>query len=116
MQNSSNVFWEMQGGATCHKTTEIRAFINAQFQSCVISCRAKVKWLPYSPNLPLFFGSYAIIHLCEQKPSIINGLKKTFQDMVHMIPEQMIQDPVGNIHKKCNARKQAEGDHFESFL
>ena len=57
-----------------------------------------------------------MIHLREQKPSIINGLKKTFKDMVHMIPEQMIQDPVGNIHKKCNAREQAEGDHFESFF
>jgi hypothetical protein len=33
-----------------------------------------------------------------------------------MIPEQMIQDAVGNIHKMCNARKQAEGDRFESFL
>ncbi len=36
--------------------------------------------------------------------------------MVHIIPEQMIQDPVGNIHKKCKPRKQAEGDFFESFL
>ena len=36
--------------------------------------------------------------------------------MVHMIPEQMIQDPVGNIHKKFNARKQVEGNYFESFL
>ena len=57
-----------------------------------------------------------MIYLREQKPSIINGLKKTFKNMVHMIPEQMIQDPVGNIHKKCNARKQAEGNHFESFF
>ena len=57
-----------------------------------------------------------MIHLRQQKPSIINGLKKLFKDIVHMIPEQMIQDIVGNIHKKCNARKQAEGDHFESFL
>ena len=57
-----------------------------------------------------------MIHLREQKPSIINGLKKTFEDMVHMIPEQMIQDPVGNINKKCIARKQAKSDHFESFL
>ena len=57
-----------------------------------------------------------MIHLHKQKPLIINELKKTFIDTVHMIPEQMIQDPVGNIHKKCNARKQAEGNHFESFL
>ena len=42
--------------------------------------------------------------------------EKTFKDMVYMIPEQMIQDPVGNINKKCNARKQGEGDHFESFF
>ena len=57
-----------------------------------------------------------MIRLCKQKPSIINELKKTFEDMVHMIPEQMIRDPVGNIHKKYNALKQAEGNHFESFL
>ena len=53
-----------------------------------------------------------MIYLRKEKPSIINGLKKTFKDMVHMIPEQMIQDPVGNIHKNSNARKQTEGNHF----
>ena len=106
----------MQGCATCHKVAEIRVFFNAQFQSCVISCKAKVKWLPYSPNLPKFFWFYAKIQLRKKKPSIINELKKTFKDMAHMIREQMSQDPVGNIHKKCNARKQAEGNHFESFL
>ena len=115
-QNSSNVFWEIQCGVTCYTTAEIRAFFNAQFQSRVISCTAKVKWLPYSLNLPWFFWSYTLFHLRKQKPLIINGLKKTFKDMVHIIPEQMIQDQVGNIHKKCNAHKQAEGDHFKSFL
>ena len=87
----------MQGGATCHTTAEIRAFFNAQFQNCVISCKAKVKWLPYSPNLP-YFWSYAIIHLAKKKLSTINEQKK---DVVHMIPEQMIQDTVGNIHKNA---------------
>ncbi len=57
-----------------------------------------------------------MIHLRQQELSIINGLKKLFKDIVHMIPGQMIQDIVGNIHKKCNDLKQAEGDHFESFL
>ncbi len=57
-----------------------------------------------------------MIHLRKPKQSIINRLKKTFKDMVHMIPEQMTQDPVGNIHKKCNAHKQAAGDQFESFF
>ena len=54
-----------------------------------------------------------MIHLRKQKPSIINGLKKTFKET---ILAQMIQDQVGNIHKKCNPRKQAEGYLFESFL
>ena len=57
-----------------------------------------------------------MIHLRQQKPLTINGLKKKFKDIVHMIPEEMIQDTVGNIHKKCKDCKQAEGDHFESFL
>ncbi len=52
----------------------------------------------------------------QRKPATIIELKKkTLKDIVHMIPEQMIQDTVhGNIHKKCNASKQAEGNHFES--
>ena len=42
--------------------------------------------------------------------------KKTVKNIKHMVPEQMIQDATGNIHKKCKAYKQAEGDHVESFL
>ena len=57
-----------------------------------------------------------MIHLRQQKPLTINGLKKKFKNIVHMIPEEMIQDTVGNIHKKCKDRRQAEGDHFEYFL
>ena len=81
----------MQGGATCHTTAEIRAFFNTQFQSCVISCKAKVKWLPYSPNLPWFFWSYAMIHLRKQKLLIINELKKNLQS--HGTHESRAYDP-----------------------
>ena len=58
-----------------------------------------------------------LVHLHE--PESINELKKkTVKDNVieHMVPEQLIQDATGNIHKKFKACKQAEGDHFESFL
>ena len=69
----------MQGGATCHTTAEIRAFSNEQFRRCVISSKAKVKRLPYSPNLPKFLWFYTMIHLRKQKPSIISELKKNLQ-------------------------------------
>ena len=58
-----------------------------------------------------------LVHLHE--PESINELKKkTVKDIVieHMVPEQLIRDATGNIHKKFKACKQAEGDHFESFL
>ena len=58
-----------------------------------------------------------LVHLHE--PESINELKKkTIKDIVieHMVLEQLIQDAMGNIHKKCKACKQAEGNHFESFL
>ena len=55
-----------------------------------------------------------LVHLRE--PVTIDELKKTVKDIEHMVPEQIIQDKMGNIHKKCNARKQAEGNHIESFL
>ena len=54
------------------------------------------------------------VHL--QKPVKIKELKETVKDIERMVPEQMIWDAMGNIHKKCEACKQAEGDHFESFL
>ena len=54
------------------------------------------------------------VHL--QKPMTNIKLKKTVKDIEHMVPEQMIRDAMGNIHKKCKACKQAESDHFESFL
>ena len=53
------------------------------------------------------------VHL--HKLVTIIELKKTVKDTEHMVPEQMIQDEMGNIHKKCKACKQAEGDHYESF-
>ena len=55
-----------------------------------------------------------LVHLHE--PVTIDELKKPVKDIEHMVPEQMIQEAIGNIHKKCKAYKQAEGDHFESFL
>ena len=55
-----------------------------------------------------------LVHLHE--PMTIDELKKTVKDIEHMVPEQIIQDAMGNIHKKCEACKQADGDHFESFF
>ena len=53
-----------------------------------------------------------LVHLHEHD----HELKKSVKNIKHMVPEQMIQDATGNIHKKCKAYKQAEGNHFESFL
>ena len=55
-----------------------------------------------------------LVHLHE--PVTIDELKKTVKNIKHMVPEQMIKDATGNIHKKCKAYKQAEGGHFETFL
>ena len=55
-----------------------------------------------------------LVHLHE--PVTIDELKKTVKDIEHMVPEQMIRDAAGNIHKIYKACKQAEGNHFESFL
>ena len=114
MQNISNVFWEIQGGATRHTMVEIRAFFNAQFQSRVISCTAKVKGLPYSPNLP-YFWSYAMIHSRQKKLLTINEQKNLQGRCTH---DSRADDPrhSGQYPQKCNAHKQAEGYHFESYL
>ena len=38
-----------------------------------------------------------LVHL--HKPVIIDELKKTVKNIKHMVPEQMIRDATGNIHK-----------------
>ena len=112
-QNSSNVFWEIQGGATCHTTAEIRAFFNAQFQSRVISCTAKVKGLPYSPNLP-----YLLLVLCHDSLAPKKAVNYQWTKKGRCTHDSRADDPrhSGQYPQKCNAHKQAEGDHFESFL
>ena len=45
------------------------------------------------------------VHL--QKLVTINEPKKTVKDIEHIVPEQIIQDVMGNIHKKYKACKQA---------
>ena len=42
-----------------------------------------------------------LVHLHE--PATINELKKTVEDIKHMVPEQIIRDAMGNIHKKFEA-------------
>ena len=104
----------MQGSVTCHTMAGSGAFFKAQFQSRVISCTAKVKGLPYSPNLP-YIWSYAMIHSRQKKLSTINEQKNLQGRRTH---DSRADDPrhSGQYPQKCNAHKQAEGDHFESFL
>ena len=105
----------MQDGATSHTTAEIMAFLNPKFQSHVISCKAEVEGPPYSPDLnPLdyFFWSYAMIHVRRQKSATNDELKETVKDIARTVPEQMIQDAVGNFRKRCYACEQADGNHF----
>ena len=93
----------MRDGVTSHTTAEVMAFLNTKSRGCIISCKAEVKWPPYSPNLnPLdyFFWFYAMIHVRRRKAATIDELKKTVEDIARMVPEQMIRDMVGNICKK----------------
>ena len=97
---------------------EVVAFPYAQFQACVITGKAEVEWPPYNLDL------YSLII----PPSPMSWFKYTYKsrwpsmswrkllDIEHMVLEQMIWDAMGNIHKKCEACKQAEGNHFESFF
>ena len=109
MQNS----WleHLQRNAGWHDephNSRIMAFLDAKFQGHVINCKAEVAWSLYSPNLnPLdyFFWFYAMIYVCGQKPATIDELKETFKDIASTVPEQMIQDAMGDFCKRCNACK-----------
>ena len=83
---------EQWDGATNHAMAEVIRFLNTKFWGCIISCKAKVKWPPYSPNLnPLnyFFCNYAMINLRRRKPATIDELKKNVTDIASRVPEQM---------------------------
>ena len=57
-----------------------------------------------------------MIYVCWQKPATIDELKETFKDIASTVPEQMIQDAMGDFCKRCNACKWADGNHFKSFF
>ena len=68
--------------------SRIMAFLNAKFQGHVISCKAKVEWSPYGPNLnPLDYFFWGIL-LCGQDQATIDELKETVK--ANTVPEQMI--------------------------
>ena len=79
--------------------SRIMAFLSAKFQGHIISCKAMVAWSSYSPDLnPLdfFFWFYAMIYVCRQKPATTDELKKTVKDIASTVPEQMIQNAMGD--------------------
>ena len=68
------------------------------------------------PTSLTYFWSYAMIHLRQKKKLLtINEQKNLHGRCTH---DSRADDPrhSGQYPQKCNAHKQAEGDHFESFL
>ena len=43
-------------------------------------------------------------------------LKKTVKDIGHMVPEQMIRDAIGNIHKKAKPANKLKASTLSLFL
>ena len=114
-----NGYWWMQDGATSHTTLAVLNFLLDKFGGRVISRRSEIIWPPYSPDLNVldyFFWSYAMMHVRRRKPTTIDELKETVEDVARTIPEEMIREAVANIRKRCRACEAASGDHFESFL
>ena len=101
-----------------HTTVEVVAFPYTQFQACVITGKAEVEWPPtlqiYIPHYS--FQSHVIIIVHIHELVTIDELKKTVKDIELMVPEQMIQNMMGYICKKCEVCKQAGGDQFVSFF
>ena len=74
---------------------------------------------PYFPDLNVldyFFWSFAMAQVRRVKPSDIDELKATVEEVARSIPVEMVSDAVWNLRKRCGACEDASGGHFESFL
>ena len=114
-----NGYWWMQDRATSHTTLEVLWFFLDKFCGRVISRRSEIIWAPYRPDLNIliyFLWLYATMQVQRRKPTTIKKLKKTVEDIMRTILEEMVWDAVANIHMRCRANKAAPGGHFKSFL
>ena len=114
-----NGYWWMQDRATSHTTLKVLWFFLDKFCSRVISRRSEIIWAPYSPHLYIFiyfFWLYAMMQVRRRKPTTIEELKKTVEEIACTILEEMVWDAVANKHMLCRACKAASGGHFKSFL
>ena len=114
-----NGYWWLQDRATSHTTLEVLRFFLDKFCSHVISRRSEIIWAPYRPDLNIlmyFLWLYATMQVQRRKPTTIKGPKKTVEDTMRTILEEMVWDAVANIHMRCRAYKAASGGHFKSFL
>ena len=114
-----NGYWWMQDRATSHTTLEVLRFFLDKFCGRVISRRSEIIWVLYRSDLNIFIyflWLYATMQVQRRKPTTIKKLKKTVEDIMRTILEEMVWDAVANIHMRCRACKAASGGHFKSFL
>jgi hypothetical protein len=71
---------------------------------------------PYSPDLNYFFWAYTMMQVRRRKPGTIDKLKETVEDVRRTIPEEMVQEAVANIRKRCQACEAASCGYFKAFL
>ena len=111
-----NGFWWQQDGATSHVTNQVLDFLSAKFGGRIISRRSNIPWPPDLNVLDHFFWSFAMAQVRRVKPSDIDELKATVEEVARSIPVEMVRDAARNLRKRCRACEDASGGHFESFL
>ncbi len=55
-----------------------------------------------------------LVHLHE--PVTMDDMKRTVEDIEYMVPEQIIRDAMGNIHKKCEPANKLEATTLIHFF
>ena len=97
----------------------VLSFLLEKFGGRVISRRSEIIWPRYSPDLNVLdylFWSFVMQQVRRVKPTTIDELKATVEEVAASVPVDLIRKAVANVRKRCSACILAGGDHFESFL
>ena len=113
------IIWQ-QDGAPCHYATDVRNFLNENFDEW-IGRRGKTEWPPRSPDLtPCDFSMWGVLKDRVYKTKIRNldHLKERIEEEFQILSQDhtYLYNATNAVKKRCEAVIQAEGHHFEHLL
>jgi len=111
--------WFQQDGATAHTARPSMAAVRQLFGNQIISRFGDIQWPPRSPDLSacdFFLWGHLKNKVYSTRPSTLLQLKKRIQEEIALIPMDMLQRVMQNLHTRFQECIQRKGHHLTEII